>query len=70
MGAKNDCSANCMCVSVKVQLDQGDKTSVETGREVREKCFFFFHQFYSSYTVSTLPKKLLKGMETSNYDNK
>jgi hypothetical protein len=28
-----------MYQSVKVQMDQGDKTSVETGREVREERF-------------------------------
>jgi hypothetical protein len=44
--------------SVKVWLDQGATKSVKIGRGVR-------HHFYLTYIVNTLPRKVLKVLETS-----
>jgi hypothetical protein len=48
--------------SVKVQVGQGEMISVKTGWG-RQGCVC--HQFCSMSTASALPRKLLKGLETS-----
>jgi hypothetical protein len=49
--------------SVKIRLDQGLKRSVKIGRGVRKVAVC--RRFCSTCTASTLPRKLLKGLETS-----
>jgi len=49
---------------VKVRLDQEEPRSVQIRREGRH--WYDCHQLYSTYTASTLPRKVSKGLMTSN----
>jgi NADH pyrophosphatase NudC (nudix superfamily) len=53
---------------VKVGLDQGETRSVKTGKDLGKVAIG--HRFCSTCTASTLPRKLLKGLETSKYQDK
>jgi hypothetical protein len=50
--------------SLKVGLDQGGDKRVPRLEEALDKDVVC-HHFYSTYTVNTLPRKLLKVLETS-----
>jgi hypothetical protein len=52
-----------MAQNIKAQLDQRGTASLKiaTGNEEYAVC----PHFYSTFTVSTLPRKVLKGSETS-----
>jgi hypothetical protein len=54
--------------SVKIRLDQGEKRSVKIGRGVNKVAVC--RRFCSTYTANILLRKLLKGLETSKYENK
>jgi hypothetical protein len=53
----------CMEQSVKIRLDQGKTRSVKLEEELDKVAIC--RRFCSTYTASTLPRKLLKGLETS-----
>jgi hypothetical protein len=48
---------------VKIRLDQEEMRNVKIGRGLRQGCCLC--RFSSTYTASTLPRKFLKGLETS-----
>jgi hypothetical protein len=48
---------------VNLKLDRGETSSVKTGRIGRQGCCLSPILF--NFTANTLPKKLLKGLETS-----
>jgi hypothetical protein len=50
--------------SVKIRLDQEETRSVKIGEELDKVAVC--PRFCSTYTAITLPRKLLKGLETSN----
>jgi len=62
-------SKHYMNQGVKVQLHQGEKRNVKMERGVTQGRCLSFYLTYTS-TVSTLPRKLLKGLETSKQEHK
>ena len=55
-------SANCTWISVKLRLNHGDKKMSRLEEKLDKDAVY--HLFYSNYSASTLPRKMLKGLET------
>jgi hypothetical protein len=48
--------------SVKLRLDQGDKKMSRLEEKLDKNAVY--HLLYSNYSANTLPRKILKGLET------
>ena len=59
---------NCIWISVKLKMDKRETRKVTTGRGVRQGCCLLPTVF--NCKVNALPRKLIKAVETSKYEDK